>query len=79
MKNKLQYQFDQEADVFYLTQRKPSSRDISEEIADGIIARFDSKTKKVVGLTIINFLSRYQQKTKPVNLPVSAEFGLLRK
>lgn len=78
MKNKLQYQFDQEADVFYLAQRKPSSHDISEEMSDGIVVRIDSKTKKIVGLTILNFLSRYQQKTKPVNLPISAEFSMVR-
>lgn len=78
MKNNLQYQFDQEADVFYLTQRKPSLDDISEEISDGVVARIDPKTKKIVGLTIINFLSRYQQKTKPVNLPISAEFSIVR-
>ena len=78
MKNKLQYQFDQEADILYLTQKKPSVRDISEEIADGIVVRINPKTKKIVGLTILNFLSRYHQTSEPVNLPISAEFAMAR-
>ena len=42
-KNQIRYFFDREADVLYFTQRKPSAKDISREIAEGIIVRVDPK------------------------------------
>jgi len=75
-KNQIRYFFDKEADVLYFTQRKPSAKDISREIEEGIIVRVDPKTKEVIGFTILNFLKR-QIKT-PIRLPLSAEFEVVK-
>lgn len=75
-KNQIRYFFDREADVLYFTQRKPSSRDISREIDEGIIVRIEPKTKKIIGFTILNFLKRQLKTT--IKLPFSAEFEMVK-
>jgi len=75
-KNQIKYFFDKEADVLYFSKRKPSVKDVSQEIGDGIVARIDSKTKKVIGFTVLNFLKR-QLKTS-IKLPLTAELELAR-
>ena len=75
-RNQIRYFFDKEADVLYFTQRKPSPRDISREIEEGIIIRIDPTTKKVVGFTILNFLKR--QIKRPIKLPLFGKFELVK-
>ena len=75
-KNQIRYFFDREADVLYFTQRKPSAKDISREIEEGVIVRVNPKTKEVIGFTILNFLKR--QIKSPIKLPLSAEFELVK-
>jgi len=75
-KNQIRYYFDKDADVLYFTQRKPSLRDISREIEEGVIARIDPKTKKIIGFTILNFLKR--QIKASIRLPLSAEFEIIK-
>lgn len=69
---KLYYYYDKEADVAYLSQGKPSAKDISQETADDVVLRIDPKTKKIKGFTILNF-SRRAEKNTPVSLPINAE------
>lgn len=61
--------YDQGADVFYLSQGKSSSKDISMEAPDDMVLRFDPKTHKMRGLTILNFSAR-AKKEQPIPLPV---------
>ena len=75
-KNQIRYFFDREADVLYFTQRKPSAKDISREIEEGVIVRVNPKTKEVIGFTILNFLKR--QIKSPIKLPLSAEFEMVK-
>ena len=55
--NNLQYFFDREADVLYVSKGQPRSDAESDEVGDGIIARLDPVTREIVGFTILNFLS----------------------
>lgn len=73
-KNQLNYLYDQEADILYISKGKPSAKDISDEIEDGVVARFDPKTKEVRGLTIISFAARTKKKTTTVKLPFEISF-----
>jgi len=75
-KNQIKYFFDKDADVLYFTKREPSAKDVSQEIGEGIIARIDSKSKKVIGFTILNFLKR--QLKNSIKLPLTAELELAR-
>lgn len=69
---KLYYNYDQEADVFYLSQGKPSAKDTSLETTDDVILRLDAKTKRVRGFTILNFSKRSKNKNASVTLPIEA-------
>jgi len=70
---KLNYFYDKEADTFYFSQGKPSARDISQETDDDVVLRFDSKTKKVKGFTVMNFSRRTKQKGTAVELPIEIQ------
>lgn len=73
----LQYFFDKEADVLYLSQGEPRADAESEEVGDGIVARFDPDTREVVGFTILNFLKRSEQGLPAVVLPFRADLTLV--
>lgn len=68
-KNILNVYYDKEADVLYISQGKPSSRDETSETADEIVVRKDPKTGDVKGLTILHFLKRGPEKSSQITLP----------
>lgn len=68
--------YDKEADVLYMTEGRPR-RAISQMLEEGLIIRRDPKSKKVIGFTIIDFISRYS-KARPRSLPIKAHFSLLQ-
>ena len=72
---KLYYYFDQEADVLYFSQGKPSAKDQSEEAKNDTILRIDPATRKVRGFTILNFASRGGKKSAAIALPIQAELS----
>jgi uncharacterized protein YuzE len=76
MKETLQYCFDKEADILYISQGPPRAEADSEEVEDGIVARFDPSTHAVIGFTILNFLKRADQHFPTTALPFKAELSL---
>ncbi len=71
---KLYYFYDQEADVFYFSEGKPSAQNISRETSDDVILRLDRKTKEVKGFTVLNFSKRLKRH-QPVELPITAKLA----
>ncbi|MGQ4915969.1 MAG: DUF2283 domain-containing protein [Candidatus Asgardarchaeia archaeon] len=53
----LEWDYDPEADVLYLSIGKPRVAE-SIDIGDGIIVRIDPKSNEIVGITIIGFNKR---------------------
>ena len=74
-KNLLNYYYDQEADVLYMSKGKPEKSDDSNEIAGGVIARYDADTKEVKGLTILNFAKKSKTKARTLKLPFEVGFS----
>lgn len=68
-KNLLSVFYDKEADVLYVSQGKPSSRDETSEMEDEVVVRRDRKTKEVRGFTILHFLKRGVSKSSHISLP----------
>lgn len=66
--------YDKDADVLYMTEGKPRKA-ICQMLDEGLIIRRDPKSKKVIGFTIIDFISRYS-KARPRFLPIKAHFSL---
>lgn len=67
---KLYYYYDKEADVAYLSQGKPSVKDITQETDSDVVLRINPKTRAVRGFTILNFSKRNTGKT-PMSLPIT--------
>lgn len=73
-KRGLSFSYDKRADVLYISVGKPKKA-ISREIQDGILIRFEPKTKRIVGLTIIDFTARFKT-TKTKSIPITLEAEL---
>ena len=67
--NKLHVFYDKKADILYMSQGKPSSRDETSETEDEIVVRKNPKTGAIKGFTILNFLKRAAQKSSTIHLP----------
>ena len=74
--NNLQYFFDKEADVLYVSKGDPRANVESEEVGDGIVARLDPVTREIVGFTILNFLKRTEEALPAIMLPFRADLSL---
>ena len=62
-KKKLQWDYDAEADVLYISIGKPHKAE-GVDIGDGVIARVEPKSNEIIGFTIINPLKRTLQELK---------------
>ena len=78
MKEALQYFYDREADVLYVSKGEPRADADSDEVGEGIIARFDPATREVVGFTILNFLKRAEKTLSALTLPFTVELRLVQ-
>ena len=68
--------YDKDADVLYLSEGRPRKA-ICQMLSDGIVVRKDPKTSKVIGFTILDFISHFS-KPRPRSLPFSGHFSVLR-
>jgi len=68
-RKKMSFSYDKQADVLYLSVGNPRNS-ISQEVEDGILLRFDAKSKEISGLTIMDFQARFQ-KAKPRSIDVN--------
>jgi len=59
--NRLIFSYDREVDVLYVSIGEPKPG-ISEETEDGIVLRYDVKTNKFIGFTIVDFLASFKGK-----------------
>lgn len=57
-KENLHWDYDEEADVLYISIKKPQKA-IGIDVGQGIIVRFREDKKEIVGLTIIGFRERF--------------------
>lgn len=71
-KENINWDYDEEADVLYLSFSDPQSA-LGLDIGDGTIVRYNEKTKDVVGITIISFRERMMNELK--NYPVDSVIG----
>ena len=78
MRKEVQFHYDREADVLYLSVGRPQ-RAKTVEMGDDFILRLHPKTAEVVGMTIIDF-SRHFPQLNParLDLPVHGSFDPAR-
>ena len=78
MRKEVQFHYDREADVLYLSVGK-SQRAKTIEMGEDFVLRLHPKTAEVVGITIINF-SRHFPQLKParLDLPINGSFDPVR-
>ena len=61
--------YDKEGDVLYITIGKPQVA-ISRELENDVLLRVHPETGKVVGMTVLNFVSRFSNLKREQPLPV---------
>jgi uncharacterized protein YuzE len=64
--------FDEEGDVLDITIGKPKKA-VAKELKNDIAVRCDPVTGEIVGIVILNFRKRFEQKKKPekIDLPLN--------
>jgi uncharacterized protein YuzE len=63
-KPQLDWEYDEEADVLYISVGKPRPA-VGVDIGEGVIVRWDEKKKEIVGLTIIGLRARLAESITP--------------
>lgn len=64
-REKLGWDYDEEADVLYLSIGKPRKA-TGVDIGQGVVVRYDEKKREVVGLTILGVRARLAESLKKV-------------
>ncbi|MBI1926349.1 DUF2283 domain-containing protein [Candidatus Poribacteria bacterium] len=59
--DEMRISYDKEADVLYVSAGKPKQA-ICETLDNGIVVRYDKKSDRVIGFTIIDFEKRFSTK-----------------
>ena len=63
-KPKVHMQYDEEADVLYISIGSPRPA-VGTDIGEGVIVRYDEKKKEVAGITILGFREWTLRSMKP--------------
>ena len=74
MRNEVQFHYDREADVLYLSVGKPQ-RAKTVEMGEDFILRLHPKTGEVIGMTIVDFKRHFPQLKGALKLPVNGSFN----
>ena len=74
MRKEIQFHYDREADVLYLSVGKPQKAK-TVEMGDDFILRLHPKTGEVIGITIIDFTRHFPNLKTGVKLPVNGSFN----
>ena len=74
--DKITLSYDKDADVLYISEGKPRQA-ICQMVDRGVIIRKDPKTKKIIGFTVLDFISNFS-KPKARSMPIGAHFSLLQ-
>jgi len=75
MEEGLNFAFDKEGDVLDISIGKPKKA-ISKEVEDDFFVRVDPKTKKIIGLSILNFEKWFKGDKRKKVIPIKADFLL---
>ncbi len=62
-REKIDWEYDEEGDVLYLSIGKPRKA-TGVDIGQGVIVRYDEKKKEVVGLTVLGVRSKLMDSLK---------------
>lgn len=66
---KIEFDYDEKADVMYISFGEPKEA-VTEEIGN-IGIRIDEKNREIVGLTIIEFMKTFGKSHRPIKIPIS--------
>lgn len=77
MEAKLTFKYDREADILYINKRPPYAEQESEELDDGVIARFKPATGEIESLEVLFFSTRLLR-SDLLELPVTADLRLAK-
>lgn len=56
-KPSLSWEYDEEADVLYISAGEPRPA-VGKDIGEGVIVRYDEKAREIVGITIVGLMAR---------------------
>ena len=75
MEKGLNFHYDREADILYISKQQPCKEQESEEIGDDVIVRLNPETGEIESLEVLFFSTRLLR-GELFNLPISADLRL---
>ncbi len=73
MRKEVEFHYDRQADVLYLSLGKPQ-RAKTIEMGEDFLLRLHPRTGEVVGMTIIDFTRHFPQLKPALKLPINGSF-----
>ena len=67
MEARIAISYAKEADVMYMSFEDSAAE--AEEIEEGVFARYDHTSRKLVGFTITNFSKKFTKQPREVTIP----------
>lgn len=78
MNKQLNFLYDKDADVLYVSLGKPAYTDY-QEIGENLILRLDPETESIVGFTVLDFIAQANNQETPLHIPLQAKFERTRR
>ena len=75
MEKRLTFQYDREGDILYINRQPPTADQDSEEIGEGVVARFNRDTREIENLEVLFFSTRLLS-DNILELPVTADLRM---
>ena len=75
MEEKLTLKYDREGDILYINKLPPYKEQESEQIEDGVIARFNPVTNEIENLEVLFFSQRFQA-SNIFEIPITVDLRL---
>jgi uncharacterized protein YuzE len=76
LNSELMIGYDKEADVLYLSFGVPQKGMEYVEVSSNLIVRVHPQTRRVVGITILDFAKRFSAPAALTSLPIAGNFVL---
>ncbi len=75
MADTLRFSYDKQGDILDIAIGRPKVA-VSREVTDDVFVRFDPKSRKIIGFSILNFTKSFKALGETRPIPVTARFSL---
>lgn len=72
-----QFFYDSDADTLYLSTGE-ARQAVLQEAAKDVLLKVNPETGAIIGLLILNFMARFRDEQRPIELPIKIDLNWLK-